>query len=411
VNRNFNRRQFLAVVPPSLLLATAKAEDKPMTTDLDAVSAANAAFGTDLYKLLAGKPGNQFLSPFSIGTTLAMTAVGAKGTTRTAMLKALRLPDGAGAADRGYAELLPKINGAGIEPAKRGYALDTANDLWAQTGVAWLAEFRTKVTTEYAAGIHNLDFAGATEDARKTINAAVEKRTRDKIKNLLRPGILTRDTRLVLTNAVYFKGDWLTPFEKRRTQDADFTRADGKKIKVPLMSQTEAVPYAETEDYQVVRLPYAGRQTAMTIVLPRKPDGLTAVEGKLTAEWFAALSASLKLVGEIQLALPRFKIEADYELAKPLADLGMALAFSPQADFGGMSASERLMLSQVVHKAYVDVNEVGTEAAAATGAVMRPTSVPIRQKVFRADRPFLFAVEHLPTKSLLFLGRFDGPKA
>jgi len=410
MNHRVTRRRFLAAVPPSLLLVSLRAEERPMPNAADAVAAANIAFGTDLYKLLGKAEGNQFVSPFSISTALAMTAAGAKGATLTAMLKTLHLGDDSAKVDRGFAELLPKINGVGIEEAKRGYALSTSNNLWAQAGLPWADEFKTRVRTAYAAGIHNVDFARATEAARTTINDAVAKETRGKIRELISKDVVTTETRLILTNAVYFKGDWLEPFEKRRTQDADFTALDGKKTKVPLMHQTVSVSYTDTEAFQAVRLPYAGRQTAMTIVLPRKPDGLKAVESMLSAGFFESLSAKLKLSGEVNVLLPRFKIEASYELAKPLGELGMMTAFSPQADFSGMSAAEQLSISEVVHKTYVDVNEVDTEAAAATGVLMRPTSAPIDPpKLFRADRPFLFFIDHLPTKSMLFLGRYAKP--
>ena len=246
--------------------------------------------------------------------------------------------------------------------------------------------------------------------ARGIINAWVEKETHDKIKNLIPKGALTPLTKLVLTNAIYFKGTWEVPFEKSQTKAGPF-HAGSEKQEVPLMNRHAAMSYAETPDYQAIELPYKGRETSMLVWLPRKAEGLADLEKALSGAAIAATVKAMQSRVTVDLTLPRFKVETESSLQEPLAALGMKDVFDEQkADLTGMhSGREALSISAVIHKAFVDVNEEGTEAAAATGVVVGATSVqlPVEPKVFRADRPFLFAIRHIPSSTVLFLGRLS----
>lgn len=405
----FDRRDFLTASAALLAagnLRPAFAADPP--ADWTKLVAGNTAFGLDLYGQLKGDAGNLFLSPFSISTALGMCAAGAKGATLDEMTKVLHLPADAHAA---FGAVIKNLN---EEPdaKKRGFTLSTANALWAQKGYPWKPEYKKLVADAYSAGLFDVDYLSAAEEARGTINAWVEKETREKIKNLLPQGSVTRDTRLVLTNAIYFKGDWQDQFKKDATKDLPFTLADGKKVDAPLMHRVGGYRYAENEAFQVLDLPYTGRRVSMTVILPRKADALPAVEKEITAGKLSATLQSLRFEKEVHVHLPRFKTEKSFTLNQPLKALGMKAAFAG-ADFSGMhTGGEQLDISAVIHKAFVDVNEEGTEAAAATGVVVGTTSVaePPKPRYFRADRPFLFLIRDGKTGSVLFTGRVENPR-
>jgi serpin B len=240
----------------------------------------------------------------------------------------------------------------------------------------------------------------------------VEEQTGGKIKNLLQPSHLSPNTSLVLTNAIYFKGDWSSPFSKAGTKDEVFTVTEDKRVPVPMMHRTGRLNYSDGEDFQALELPYAGDDLSMVIVLPKKMDGLARVEESLTSE---KLSAWLAKLGprRVDVALPKFKVEAGFELQKVLPAMGMPLAFTGSADFSGIDGKRDLFISAVIHKAFVDVNEEGTEAAAATAVVLaRPSAVvrPPPAVVFRADHPFAFLIRHNRSGSILFLGRVVNPR-
>lgn len=408
-----SRRQFLstsAAVAASLATGELRspfaraAEDKIDTAKL---VAGNTAFGCELYGELKSDTGNLFLSPFSISTALGMTAAGARGKTFEEMEKVLHLPKDAPAA---FGAVLKSLNDE-PDAKKRGFTLSTANALWAQQGYPWRAEYKKLVADDFGAGLFDVDFKGNAEAARDTINAWVEKETRDKIKNLLPQGSITGLTRLVLTNAIYFKGDWAVKFKKEDTKEAPFMLADGKKAEAPLMHRVGAFMYAETEGYQVLDMPYVGNRLSMTVILPRKPDGLPTVEKELTGEKLALVLKELHKEKIVHVHLPKFKVEKSFTLNKPLQAMGMKVAFAG-ADFSGMhKGGEDLNISAVLHKAFVDVNEEGTEAAAATGVVVTTTSAvpPPKPKYFRADHPFLYMIRDHTTGSVLFMGRLVEP--
>jgi len=239
----------------------------------------------------------------------------------------------------------------------------------------------------------------------------VEKKTNNKIKNLIPKGVLDSMTRLVLTNAIYFKGNWARQFKEERTKDSPFTLADGQKVDVAMMNQTADFPYMETEDFQGLELPYVDDELSMIILLPKEFDGLDEFEKTITSENLSKWMGELRK-REVRVSVPKFKMTSQFALASVLKSMGMTDAFSSNADFSGMNGKRDLFISAVIHKAYVDVNEEGTEAAAATAVTMKLTSIgPAQIPVFRADHPFLFLIRDNHSGSILFIGRVMNPNA
>jgi serpin B len=367
-----------------------------------AMAAATAAFGCDLFAKLRSKAGNLFFSPLSIETALAMTSAGARGETLAEMSKVLHLPDAGAQAAVG--DLLRGLQAA---PGAK-YELAIANALWGQQELPFRQEFLAATQKDYGATLHPVDFR-QTEQARQTINHWVEEKTKDKIKDLFAPGTLTADNRLVLTNAIYFKGKWAAPFMKGLTRDEPFHLVGGGTVQAPLMRHDDRYRYFAADGEQAVDLPYAGGRMAMLVILPAAADGLPALEKRLSSERLATLVEKLRYQHG-QVLLPRFKMTEEFDLSATLQDMGMKRAFSVDADFGGMCA-EPLMISKVIHKAFVETNEEGSEAAAATGVTMRVATAmaPEAPFTFRADRPFLFAIRDTTTGTPLFVGRVANP--
>ena len=375
------------------------------------IAESNNTFGGNLYGQLKATKGNVFFSPFSIEAALGMTSVGARGNTLAEMQKVLHLPAGEENVHGGFKAMIAAIQHPKLEADKRGYELTIANALWGMSGYPWRKEFLATTAEHYGAGLVETDFA-KPEVARGIINKWVEEQTREKIKDLIPKGILTPLTRMVLTNAIYFKGSWATEFDKKLTKDGPFHLADGKKQDAPLMHRRAEFSYAETADYQAVELPYKGKDTAMLVWLSRKAENFADLEAKFSATVIADTVKALRPGTDVELTLPKFKVETEYSLAEPLIALGMKHAFEHgKADFTGMhTGREFLSISAVLHKAFVDVNEEGTEAAAATAVVLRGDAAPPPPKVFEANRPFLFAIRHVPTGAVLFLGRVSQMK-
>jgi serpin B len=369
----------------------------------------NTAFGLDLYGRLRAAEGNLFCSPYSISTALAMTSAGARGATADEMAGALRFSLPPDRLHPAFGTLVREINAPG---AKRASELFTANALWSQKGVPFEESFQQLARSTYGAGLQEVDFARATETARRTINAWVEQQTRDRIKDLLREGVLEPTTVLVLTNAIYFKGTWRNAFQKEATQPGDFSLDARRAVPgVPLMHQRDVYPYLDGGTLQVLELPYQADELSMVILLPRQVDGLEEIERTLTGgrvnEWAAKMTRR-----EVAVVIPRFKITRQFELGQPLMALGMKLAFSQRdADFSAMVKARRVFVSAVIHQAYVDVNEKGTEATAATAGIFATSSARPPTPVFRADHPFFFLIRENRTGSVLFAGRVTNPLA
>jgi serpin B len=379
------------------------------------ISGASNAFALDLYAKLAGEreAENLFFSPASIEMALAMTCAGARGSTASQMAGVLHLPPGTQTIHEDFSGFLDQLySGRSAEEYKRGYQLSIANALWGQGGYKFLPRFMNLIEKKYGARLGELDFKSDSEGARRTINAWVEKKTRDRIKDLIGRGVLSPDTRLVLTNAIYFKGNWADEFEKNATREELFHLSAREQKKVPFMRRTGSCGYMKQESFQMLKLPYVGNDLSMIILLPGKIGGLAALEHQLTLEklheWFSRLSEQ-----KVAVSIPKFEVTAQFNLNSTLASLGMSDAFrADRADFSGMNGNRDLFLSDVIHKAFVEVNEEGTEAAAATGVVIeltaaRPHSPP---PVFRADHPFLFVIREERSGTLLFMGRLADPE-
>jgi serpin B len=365
-------------------------------------------FAMDLYAQLdREQPGrNLFFSPTSISVALTMTAAGARGQTQSEMAYVLHLDADLAQAHAHYHRLLEQWNAVG---EKRAYQLRVANRLWGQKGYPIRPEYAALTRQQYGAEMLLVDFAQA-EAASREINRWVEQQTNDKIKDLIPPESLDALTRLVLTNAVYFKGDWVKPFDKRNTQEEDFSVSARERIKVPLMHQQTMMGYAEEETFQAIELPYAGWDLSMVVLLPKKVDGLPELEKTLKVDTLTSLVSKLH-VRKVNTYLPKFTLETSFGLIPTLQAMGMKRAFTPEADFSGVSSMEALYISAVLHKVYVDVNEEGTEAAAATGVVLvgGGASLPQPIPVFRADHPFLFLIRDAKAGLILFMGRLTEP--
>ncbi len=380
-----------------------------LTEDAMAVAKDGNEFATDLYaRLHSDSPGNLFFSPYSISVALAMTDAGAAGETETQMAKVLHFQLSETKVHPAYGALQKLMVSDDKTP---DFQLRVANRLWGQKGFAFLPEFLAITKTDYGADLGLLDFK-QTEAARQSINAWVEQQTDDKIRDLLAPGVLDASTRLVLTNAIYFKARWSSEFSKSATTDAPFHLSASEQISVPTMNHTHQLAYGAFDELQVLEMPYANHRLSMLILLPAKIDGLSDLEQRLTSDnlqkWSAALAPR-----RVNVHLPKFKTTCQFSLAEVLASMGMSLAFSDKADFSRMSTQESLYISAVIHKAFVDVNEEGTEAAAATAIAMRAmgrAAAPEKPVDFRADHPFVFVIRENRTQSVLFLGRLVSPK-
>lgn len=362
----------------------------------------NTAFALDIYGQLRTKPGNLFFSPYSISTALAMTQAGARGETAAEMAKVLRLPAKPHAA---FSQLQGQINAV---QGKGKVRLTVANALFPHEAYPFKPGYIKQVTGQYAAGVEPLNYSQDTEGARTHINQWVEKATNDKIKDLIKPGMLDATTRMVLANAIHFKGNWSSRFKPQFTREQMFRLSANKSVKTPMMYQTTDGRLLETADLQLLELPYTGKDVSMCIVLPRKVDGLAAIEAKLTDRQLNDWTAKARQT-KVRVTLPKFKMTSEFRLRSVLEKLGMKLAFrAGGADFSGMDGTRNLYVYDVVHKAFVDVNEEGTEAAAATGVIVKTTSAVVLP-TFRADRPFLFLIRDKSTGSLHFLGRYAEP--
>jgi serpin B len=364
----------------------------------------NNAFALDLYRQLRNQEGNLFFSPYSTSTALAMTYVGAKGQTATEMSKVLHFTLEQDSLHPAFASLMGMLN----TKDKQGFQLSIANRLWGQQGYDFLKPFKQLTQDNYGAALEEVDFINATEETRRTINKWVEQQTQEKIQNLIAPNILNSLTRIVLTNAIYFKGTWVKQFNPAQTKNQPFTVAPGQQVDVPMMFQGASVGYAEFSNLQVLELPYVGKDTSMVILLPKNVDGLAELEQQLTPENLRTWLSSIRYGGCPEaIQLPKFRLNSAFEFKQVLSKMGMASAFDDDgADFSGMNGRKDLFLANVIHKTFVDVNEFGTEAAASTAV---RGELRCRRGTFRADRPFIFLIRHIQSGSILFMGRVVNP--
>ncbi|PKK34295.1 serpin B6 [Columba livia] len=379
---------------------------------MDNLCAANTTFAVDLLRKLCENKSRQnlFFSPFSISSALSMILLGSKSNTKAQIAKVLSL-NKAEDAHNEYQSLLSEINDSNTK-----YILRTANRLYGEKTFEFLSSFIELSEKFYHAGLEQTDFKHAWEDSRKQINGWVEEKTEGKIQNLLVEGILDSLTRLVLVNAIYFKGNWEKQFNKDRTVERPFqiNKNETKPVQMMFMKDRFNMTYIGDFQTKILELPYVGNELSMIILLPDTiqdgSTGLERLERELTYErlidW---INPEMMDCTEVRVSLPRFKLEEDYDLKPLLSSMGMPDAFDlEKADFSGISAGKELVLSEVVHKTFVEVNEEGTEAAAATAGVMMLRCAMIVPD-FTADHPFLFFIRHNKTSSILFCGRFCSP--
>jgi len=399
-----------AVEPPIEPVAeNAPQEDESSLTDAQRVVRGNTGFALGLYEKLRAAEGNLFFSPYSISTALVMTYAGAREDTAREMAGVLHFSLDADRLHPAFAELQ-----AGLNKVQEGgdIKLAVANSLWPQQGHPFLGEYLTLIEKHYGATITPVDYStdAAREASRQTINRWVEDRTQNKIRELVRPEHLTDLTRLVLTNAIYFNGKWKNEFDPEATRDADFYLTVGRSVSTPTMHQTDEFRYAIDPSVQILELPYRGDELSMLILLPPRIEGLTQLEKRLSVESLNRWRVLLK-ESQVIVSLPRFRMTWEAGLKTILQQMGMAKAFEwPGANFAGLNGDPNWFhIGEVIHKAYVDVNEEGTEAAAATAVEMRMMGMPPKPPEFRADHPFLFLIQDNRTGSILFLGRVVDP--
>jgi serpin B len=380
-------------------------------SDMSGLVTGNSAFAFDLYQLAREGDGNLFFSPYSISQALAMTWAGARGMTAQQMASALRFTL---SSDR----LHPAFNRLDLDLATRGqgakgtdeqgFRLHIINAIWGQKDFKFQNDYLDLLAQDYGAGLRVLDFIKSTEDARQTINRWASDQTAGKIKDLLPPGSINNLTRMVLTNAIYFNAAWKYQFQKTATVNANFNLANGSQVSAPMMKQQESFAYGEGSDYQAVELPYDSNELSMVILLP-KAGQFNTFEASFTGQRAAEIINGLKY-SEVNLTLPRFTFSSDLSLKKALGEAGMTAAFSPsEADFSGMDGSRDLYIQDVIHQAYVAVDEKGTEAAAVTAVTVGTTAMPVDVKQMVVNRPFIFLIRDIPSGSILFLGRTMNP--
>jgi len=372
--------------------------------------AVGSDFAARLFRKLADNEAgkNLFLSPFSIQVALAMCAAGANGETRRVMADLIGAPENVDEQNRQYAALLKSVQG----DAERPFQLLTANALWGQQGYHFKPDFQEAIADFYDGALHEVNFRTQPDGAVKTINGWVSDKTQDKIKYVINRSFINDATCLILTNAIYFKGQWEREFENASTKNEDW-HGPNCISKVPMMHQKGGYLYYDGGDFQALDIPYKGEQLSMLVVLPRKKDGLASLESQWAAGEYQKVTAQLRHEDTVVVSLPHFKMETEFTLKPVLCALGAELAFSDHADFSRIG-DEPLKISEVVHKAFVEVNEEGTEAAAATAVSMRPTcarfgSKAPKPRIFKADHPFLFFIRDRNTNAVLFSGRLLDP--
>jgi len=365
---------------------------------------ANNQFAMDLYNNWDSQKGNIFFSPYSISSALAMTYEGARGETATEMQNVLHIPIDQTTRTSEFSQINAQIN----DPNKP-YLLTIANALWAQENYPFSQDYLSLIDKYYDGKATNLDFISNPEGSRQTINQWVEDKTNDKIQNLIQKGLINSYTRLVLTNAIYFKANWTLQFDATLTQNKSFMSDNGNLI-IPMMEQIDNFNYAESSDMQALELPYQGNDISMLVLLPK--DSISSLESSLTLSKLNKIRNALEME-KVDVSLPKFKIETDYSMSKDLSGMGMPTAFSAEnADFSGMTGKQDLFISEVVHKAFINVTEQGTEAAAATAVIMGTSLSPSHYtppKVFNADHTFIFVIQQKSTGNILFMGRVSNP--
>lgn len=374
---------------------------------IESLAESNNLLAIDLFKQIQPDAENLIFSPYSIGTVLAMIYSGSGGITAEEMSQVLYFPT---------SELLDPVESRVIESMQasdtmKGTDFRLANAIWAQENFSFLPDYLDRVQKYYDAPLTLMDFIETSnrEASRKKINHWVEERTNNRIQDLIQPGILDASTRMVLTNAIYFNGNWLFPFDKAATAPSMFHISKQESTRTAFMHQTRSYPYYEDEEIQSIRLPYKNNRMALMVILPKSIDGWRMVSQVISYERINLVVSGME-TREVQLSLPKFRTELRINLKKELTKLGMGSAFSRHADLSGMTGEKNLFIDEVIHKAFLEINESGTEAAAATAAIIGLKSSlrddPVR---FHADHPFIFFLLDRQTGCIIFTGRFVKP--
>jgi serpin B len=380
-------------------------------TDLALLIEGNSAFAFELYQALREKDGNLFYSPHSISLALAMTYAGARGDTENQMGDALRflLPQDRLHAAFNSLDLELASRGEGAEGKDdEGFRLHIINAIWGQKDYKFLSTYLDMLAENYGAGLRILDFMKEPEQSRMTINDWVSEQTEERIKDLIPQGAIDELTRLVLTNAIYFNAAWQYPFDEDATSEGDFFLLNGDKVTVPMMRQTASFGYAVEDGYQALELPYDGRELSMVILMPEQGK-FASFEASLSRQ---LVDSIIQKIGyrQVALSIPKFEYKSSFGLKQPLTTLGMEDAFIPEAaDFSGMDGRRDLFIQDVLHKAFVSVDEAGTEAAAATAVIVGTTSMPPEPIEVKIDRPFIYLIRDIETGTVLFVGRVLNP--
>ena len=377
---------------------------------IDSLVDGNNAFGLDLYQSLRDRDENLILSPFSISLALAMTYSGAKGETEAQMADVLNFPS--------QQETHPAFNaldlaledtGIVLDKDQEPMQLDIANAVFAEQTFTFLPDFLDTLSVNYGAGIRLMDFVNNPNPSRKEINQWVSDETKDKINDLLPEDSITTDTKMVLVNAIYFKADWLSPFDANDTYDGTFKLLDGSEVTVPMMGQRMSIPYFVGDGYAAAEIPYAGESAAMTLLVPDE-GRFEEIESQLDGAMFNEMISNLTQT-DVTLRMPKFEYDSSFMLSDTLALMGMPLAFDPDsADFSGMTDQQALYIGNVIHKAFVAVDEEGTEAAAATAVIMEGATAMMPDNMLVIDRPFIYFIRDLESGQILFIGRVLNPK-
>ena len=381
------------------------------TEDVGDVASGNTAFAFELFHEIVEGDENLFFSPYSISSALAMAYAGARGATETEMEETLHFGLGQAVVHPAFNRLDLELNSRENLPPPyegEGFQLNVVNAVWGQEDHGFLSDYLDTLAVNYGAGLRLLDFRQDPDGSRLTINDWVSDQTNERIQDLLPQNSITPDTVLVLTNAIYFNAPWLNPFEKERTEIGSFTCFDNTTVETPMMHQQTRFGYAEWEHGRSVELLYNGAELSMVVLLPDAGQFQTFTEG-LNAAQYEAIVDSLSMC-EVDLRFPKFEFDYDVSLADPLAALGMNTAFQPlAADFSGIDGTKDLFISDVLHKAFVSVDEEGTEAAAATAVLFVGTGMPEPTVTVTVDRPFLFVIRDIPTGTILFVGQVVEP--
>lgn len=366
---------------------------------------ANNQFALELYQQLSSYDKNVFLSPYSVTTALAMTYAGARSETEAQMSKVLHFDRDQDAFHLKMRDLIAYMSGLNKADS---IEFSTAQSFFAQRDFRFLDSYITLLKQQYQSGMQLVDFKNELEKSRLLINDWVAKKTHDRIQNLIPQGMINQLARLVLVNAIYFKGSWSVAFDEKLTTPRSFFLPDGKSIQVPFMSKENTMfNYVSNDELQMAELPYADSSMSMLVILPARNVSFSALEQKMTStvynEWIRSLKPEI-----INLMMPKFSTTTDFELSDVLKKMGMPLAFSLQADFSGMDGKKDLMIDKVIHKAFVEVSEKGTEAAAATAVVIRQKTTILRPGLI-LNRPFMIILKENKYNSILFMGRINNP--